>query len=365
MKVGLLTSTLEGGGAARVIVNMANYWHRSGHSVVLYSFEDGSSPSFYPVNSGIQLAYLNLAKQSHSITASLKNNWNRLVTIRRAILQAGVDVVISFIDTANIRTLAAMLGSRLPVIVSERIDPQYEDIGRFWDALRLATYPFAAEVVVQTEAARRYFPRYLQRKITVIPNPVSTLRLQGSSPPLPANAILAVGRLYPQKGYDTLIQAFADVARRHDKWTLCIAGGGVLLVELEGLVRSLGLAGRVHFLGQVSDVGGLLEQAVIFVMSSRYEGFPNALCEAMASGLPCVSTDCPSGPGEIITNGEDGLLVPPSDYTSLANALERLIVNPVLRKELGEKARQSSQRYSEESVMAMWNDSITRSGVAL
>jgi Glycosyltransferase len=354
MRIALLTSTLEGGGAARVMVNMANYWAREGHHVALYSFEDGSRPSFYAVGAGVEMCYLDLAKRSSSLLSSLRNNWERIVKIRRNVLKFKPDVLISFIDTANVRVLASLIGSGVPVIVSERIHPAYEDIGRLWSALRLATYPLASAVVMQTERSREFFPGFLQGRMAVVPNPVTLPEVLGDAPALPPRTILAVGRLYAQKGYDVLLDAFALLARRCPDWSLAIAGSGGLRDELGDLAKGLGVADRVRFLGAVRDVGGLLKQAEIYVMSSRYEGFPNALCEAMAAGLPCVSTDCPSGPAEIVRHGENGLLVANGDAEALAEALERLVRDEGLRLALGRRAAELANALSEDRVMERW-----------
>ncbi|QGY38999.1 glycosyltransferase [Pseudodesulfovibrio cashew] len=362
MRIALLTSTLEGGGAARVMVNMANYWNRTGHDVVLYSFEDGSVPSYYPVDADVSIKYLSLAKLSHSLFASLKNNWERLVKIRRVVLAFAPDVLISFIDTANIRVLLAMFGSSMPVIVSERIHPKYELIGKVWSALRLLTYPTSSAIVVQTMAAGDFFPRYMRKRIAVIPNPALAPSVRGTAPRLPEKSILAVGRLYEQKDYPTLIEAFARVVQVHSEWRLCIAGQGVLLPQLKKVVCGLGLEEYVRFLGSVDDVGGLLEQADIYVLPSLYEGFPNALCEAMASGLPCISTRCPGGPDEIISHGENGLLVPVRDAMELAAAIGLLIEDRTLRNRLGASARDIVNHFSEKRIMDEWEALIKQVG---
>ena len=139
-----------------------------------------------------------------------------------------------------------------------------------------------------------------------------------------------------------------------------IAGDGPERGRLERMANELGLGDRVEFLGHVKDVGGLLSGAGAYVMSSSFEGFPNALCEAMANGLACVSTDCPSGPADIITHGHDGLLVPNGDEKALANALEKLLLDRGFRDRLGGNARMVLNRYSEEKVMGLWGDCINK-----
>ncbi|MEF2146461.1 MAG: glycosyltransferase, partial [Desulfovibrionaceae bacterium] len=205
-----------------------------------------------------------------------------------------------------------------------------------------------------------YFPGFLQKRLATIPNPVIPPPFLGEAPELPPRTVLAVGRIAPQKGYDVLLDAFAQVSATHPQWRLCIAGGGGPTDSLKSQAKSLGIDDNVRFLGAVRDVGGLLRQAEIYVMSSRYEGFPNALCEAMASGLPCVSSDCPSGPAEIIEHEVNGLLVPNANAEALASALRRLMDDPGLRKRLAAKAAELTASFSENRIMDLWEDLLRR-----
>lgn len=356
----LITTTLEGGGAARVLVHMANHWVAAGRHVTLLSFEDGSSPSFYPLDSRVTVRYLALNRYSPHIFASIANNWRRLKCIRRAVLTARPDALISFIDTANVRTILAMLGTGVPLAISERVHPAYEDIGPVWSLLRRLTYPLATSLVVQTRQIADHCAGWGVRHIEVIPNPVQSMPTLGGAPELPQLCLLAVGRLYPQKDYPLMLRAFAATSARRQGWTLCIAGEGPQRRTLERQICELGLGDSVQLLGQVADMGGLLQQARAYVMASRYEGFPNSLCEAMAAGLPCISTDCPSGPAEVITNEENGLLVPSGNEAALAAGLERLMSDEALRQRLGECAQELSKRFSLESVMALWDGALAR-----
>lgn len=358
--IAFVIATLEGGGAARVMLNMASYWARAGHRVTIYSFEDGSSPSFYPVHEDVEIVYLNLLKQSESLLDSLKNNWDRIMLIRREVLSCSPDVVISFIDTANVRLLLSMLGAGVKVIVSERIDPSYEDIGRLWSTLRMVAYPLASSVVVQTRAAKNYFSGWPLRSLEVIPNMVRPPVSFAPNRRGEQKRVVAVGRLYEQKGYGLLLNSFARVAEEFPDWTLSIAGHGPQKEVLEKMVSTFGLTDRVLLLGHVKDIGGLLESADVYVLSSDYEGFPNSLCEAMASGLASVSTDCPSGPADIIRDGINGLLVPCGDTEALSEALKSLMGDADLRSRLGNEARTLKDTYSEEKVMGMWESCINK-----
>jgi glycosyltransferase involved in cell wall biosynthesis len=188
----------------------------------------------------------------------------------------------------------------------------------------------------------------------VIPNPVPPLA-NGTGPSnLPRPRILAAGRLTHQKGFDLLIEAFSQLAGRYPDWHLVIAGEGEERPSLEAQRQALGLTERIHLPGFVADMGGLLASSELFVLPSRFEGFPNALCEAMAAGLAVIAADCPSGPADIICSGEDGLLVEPESPAALAQALERMMSDPQVRHAMGDKAQAISSRFHIARVLDRW-----------
>ncbi len=358
MRIALITSLLWGGGAARVLVNMANYWSRAGHDVILFSFEDGKQPPFYSVDDNVKLVYLDIFGISRSVLASIKNNIHRCLRIRKALLATNPDVVISFIDTANIRVILAMLGAGVPIIVSERIHPAHEPIGKFWKLLRRISYPFSKALIVQTSAVQQFFKSWGLRDVRVIPNPVRPPRISGDAPRLKKPCVVAVGRMAKQKNYPLLLRAFDKVRHKHPAWQLFIAGKRAPDHAVEMLMDTHSLHDSVNFIGQVADIDGVLEQADIYVLSSTYEGFPNALCEAMASGLACIATDCPSGPADIITHDKNGLLVPNGDEKALAAALRQLMDDTDKRHEIGKTARKIIQYFDETAIMNRWDACI-------
>jgi glycosyltransferase involved in cell wall biosynthesis len=184
----------------------------------------------------------------------------------------------------------------------------------------------------------------------------------GAAEPAVPPVIVAMGRLVPQKGFDMLLDAFAPVARRHPDWNLEIWGEGPQRAALERRRAALGLEQRVRLPGTTAEPHDTLRRAGIFVLSSRREGFPMVLGEAMASGVPCVSFDCPSGPRELIRDGIDGLLVPPSNVAALSAALERLIVDRDLAQRLASKAPEVVDRFSLDAILRQWSAIFTEVG---
>lgn len=356
MKLVMIIPALTAGGAERVMSIMANYWAERGWNIILLTLDDGSKPPFFVLHERIRHSPLGLLRDSAHILSALLNNGKRLWALRRAIREHDPDGIISFLDSTNVLALLASRGLRIPVIVSERIDPGRHRIKRAWNFLRRQVYPWADRVVVQTRRVFEFFPPALWPKLVVIPNPViPSPPGQGTGVELPPGKwIVAMGRLAEQKGFDILLEAFALLRERQAEWRVAILGEGALRGELEALRDRLGLGDRVLLPGRVSNPEALLRRADLFVLPSRFEGFPMALCEAMACGLPVVAADCPTGPREILRDGVDGVLVPPENPELLASALERLMKDPAERKRLAARAPEVAERFALDKVMAMW-----------
>ena len=356
MKRVLIIPALTAGGAERVMSIMANHWAALGQTVTLLSLDDGSQPPFFELHPGVHHRCLGLLADSTTPLDALFNNLQRLRVLRRALREEAPAVVISFLDSTNVLTLLASRGLNLPVIVVEHIDPARYPLKPVWVALRHRVYPLADQVVVLTERARDYFPRSLHPRCRVLPNPI----LPAPPSPLPScprpfYRLLAMGRLVEQKGFDLLLTAFAALRDAFPDWILTILGDGPQRQSLQALAECLGIADRVEWCGIVRQPETWLQDADLFVLSSRYEGFPMALCEAMAAGLPVVAADCPTGPGDIIRDGIDGVLVPVNDPQALAAGLRGLMQAPAERQRLGQAARAITDRYGVNTVMGLWD----------
>jgi GalNAc-alpha-(1->4)-GalNAc-alpha-(1->3)-diNAcBac-PP-undecaprenol alpha-1,4-N-acetyl-D-galactosaminyltransferase len=359
-RVVLVISSLSPGGAERVLCLMANYWASTRWAVTVLTFDDGAKPPFFDLDVAIQHRPLRIRGDSPNIVVALLNNLRRIAVLRRAVQQSRPDAVVSFGEKTNVVTVLATRGLGCKVIVSERTDPHAHRIGRLWDGLRWWIYSRADRIVVQSQAALCYFLPKFHRSVTVIPNPVAMPlavyceRGTGSSP----SSIIAVGRLSKEKRFDILLRTFARLTTLHPEWTLTIVGEGPLRSELESLRDSLNLAGRVSMPGLVKNVYAYLAHAGLFVMTSEFEGFPNALCEAMACGLPVVCVDCPGGIRDIIKPGDNGVLVQRDNLEALAEAMHRLMSNATERQRLGRRAMEVSSVFSVEKVMRMWEEVV-------
>ena len=212
--------------------------------------------------------------------------------------------MVSFLTHVNVVAIIAAMGMNVPVIVSERSYPPLLPLHWFWSVMRRLTYPRASCVVAQTGIIREWLEKYCPgSRVKVIPNPVVWPLPQDKPIVEPQawvapdrKALLAVGRLGPEKGFDLLLDAFAGVVKNFPDWDLVILGEGPEREALEAKRAVLGLEGLVFMPGRVGNVGAWYERADLYVMTSRYEGFPNTLAEALAHGLPAVSIDCETGP---------------------------------------------------------------------
>ena len=356
LKILFCLSGMGAGGAERQASLICNHWARTGHEVILVNQFD--LPSHYDLERNISRRALR-ASTRRSQTAAL----NDIRMMRRLVRAERPHVVIAFIDIMNIKTLLATLGVGVPVVISERVNPT--SLAETYPSLlatavaiaRRITYPFSTALVVQTEAAARWgrAGRFSSR-VEIIPNVVlSPDETERGQLPASDRTVLSVGRLCHQKGHDILIRAFASLAARFPGWRLKIVGEGDLREELSRLVGSLGMTDRIELAPVQKSLAHDYRAAGVFVLASRFEGFPNTLLEAMQMGCAVLAADCPTGPREVITDGSDGLLFRNGDAPDLASKLATLMNNGELRRSLGNRARSAVEKYRPEVVLPLWD----------
>jgi GalNAc-alpha-(1->4)-GalNAc-alpha-(1->3)-diNAcBac-PP-undecaprenol alpha-1,4-N-acetyl-D-galactosaminyltransferase len=348
----LFAPNLSGGGAERTLARLATHWADQNRDVTLVTLAP-RSPEDFPVSRKVRRVALAMTYDASGPLGGLRNNLARVRRLREEIRSYRPDVVVSFIEQANVLALLAARPLGTPVVVSERTDPSLHPVSRLWSFLRRHTYRRCAALVVLTdEIADAMRPIARGRPIEVIPNgvqPPSTARKPGSQ------IILGVGRLEQAKGFDRLIDAFAQIAERHPQWNLVLVGDGPQRAELERMVSSRSLQSRVQFAGRVDDPSTWYARADLFALPSRYEGFPNALLEAMAHGVPAVAFDGPAAVRQIIRHGTDGLLVSHHDVPAFAEALSTLVTDADRRTAMGEAARDVVTRFSLDAFFARWD----------
>jgi len=356
IRIAIVLPALGAGGSERVVSLIANSWTDRGCKVAIVTFERPDAPAYYELDPRIELVRLGIPNEN---VGQLRGAWraaSRVRQLRRQLLGLAPNIVISFLTRANILTLLATWGTGIPVVVSERNNPELQTFGPVWTWMRTQLYPRAFGLVTMTKGAMNLFPPEQRVRSWVIPNestlPVDLQARRGR------RIFTAVGRLVPQKGFDLLLEAFARAAAAHPDWTLVIWGEGPEREKLEWQRRMLGLEGRVQLPGVSERPGTWIETADAFVLSSRFEGWGIVLLEAMAAGLPVISFDCRFGPSDMITHGKDGLLVPDGDIAALSAGMSRLMEDETMRGALGEAAAKSAHRFSRERVMTGWDEVV-------
>jgi glycosyltransferase involved in cell wall biosynthesis len=357
-RITFVISSLSAGGAERVMSIMANYWAQKEINITLLTFNDSSERPFFELDSRIQYIPLGLTGISRNPLDGILNNFKRILALRGAIRKTNPDTVISFQDTTNIITILATRGLKIPVIVSEHNEPTVWNIGMIWNMMRRLAYPMANKVILLSERARSYYPEKVRRSAIVIPNPVQTPPTALANVDIRKPAIIAMGRFGHEKGFDILLRAFALAGEDNPDWSLTILGDGSQRRSYEDLIENLNLQGRVFMPGRVQNPYDYLKLSDIFVLSSRNECFPMVLCEAMACGVPVISFDCMTGPREIITDGVDGILVPPEDEEQLASAMSKLMGDKLTRNRMGKEGKQIIERFGVDKIMAKWEELI-------
>jgi GalNAc-alpha-(1->4)-GalNAc-alpha-(1->3)-diNAcBac-PP-undecaprenol alpha-1,4-N-acetyl-D-galactosaminyltransferase len=357
VRLTLVVSSLGPGGAERVVATLANAWVGRGRAVTLLTLDDGARAPFYSLDPAIHHVPLALTAVSRGWTEALVRNLGRIRVLRRAIRGSRPDAVLSFTDTTNVLTLCATRLAGWPVVASEHSDPERHPLPATWKRLMLVSYRWAAAIVTPNRETREWFPPGLRARTYVIPNPIPAgTAVRGAAGERAGRLIVTVGRLSEEKGHDRLLEAFARVAGTRPGWRVLIAGDGPFRAGIEALRDRLGLRERVDLPGAVHDVGRLLAQADLYVLASRREVFPMALCEALASGVPAVAMEYRPGVREILRDGVDGVVVPAGDVPAMAAAMARLMDDPVERRRLGTRAVEIVQRYGVDRVMAQWED---------
>jgi len=383
MKLLFVIPTLGQGGAQRALVTLANSFLKkpykkklidaciqsnltsnnhenesNGIDIAIATFASASVIPRHIPDQGVRVHQLGAISGSR---ASLFGVAGTIRKLRGLIVDMQPHVIISFQDIANFPAAMACIGLDVKLIVSERQDTRFYRLPFIRKLLRRVMYPLADKVVVQTSLVKDQMSAVFQDSTVVIPNAIEVPANQ-AEPHKAASIyrILGVGRLEAQKNFSLLISAAALALEGRDDWRLTIYGDGSLRADLEKQICDLKLDGKVELPGITDDIFSVMANSHMFVLSSRYEGFPNVLGEAAAAGLPCIAFSDVSGTNELIEHEQSGLLITSGDCPTkvLAAAIRQLIDNSTTRKDMGAKSVEVARRYSPDRISTAWADLV-------
>ncbi|MBW4621968.1 MAG: glycosyltransferase family 4 protein [Cyanosarcina radialis HA8281-LM2] len=363
-RITLVTPSLSSGGAERALVLLARGFLEKGYQVDVITLT-GVEHDFYQLPDGVRRLALDISSPSSNLAQALWNNFHRGLILRRAIHALQPDVVISFLSATSVLTLVALIATRFIVIANEQASIQALQSALWYYSIRI-TFPLAHKVVSVSDGVDNDFAWLPARKRAVIYNPLTPInydelildRLPSGVDP-DKKWLVAMGRLVKQKNFPLLLKAFKTIADKYPDWQLLIFGEGHLQAELEKLKDDFDLNNRVVFPGVTNNPFAIFKHSQLFVMSSHWEGLPTVLFEALSCGLPVISTDCPSGPREIIRDGIDGILVPTDDVSALAAAMSRLMSDEAERQRFAARAPEIRERFSLKEIVAKWESLIS------
>lgn len=344
-KIAIIVGSLGRGGAERVTLYLTNHFRdREIEPFIITALKRENE---YKVPEGINR--LNLQEMGSTSVVGL--SWN----LRKLIKKYMFDLVIIMDTPTCIYAIPACLGTGVVTIVSERNAPTHFSGKKLTKIVSRFFMRYADDYVFQTKGAMEFYSSWLKGRGTIIFNPLDSDNLPSVYNENKRKVIVSVGRLDIQKNHEMMLKAFASIAEEFPEYRLIIYGEGAQRPNLENLIINLNLQDRVDLPGAIPNVTSEIKDASLFVFSSDFEGMPNALIEALAMGLPCVSTDCPcGGPAALIRNGENGILTPVGNIEKFAEAMRYLLRETDIAKQMGEKAALIRDELSVEKIGEQW-----------
>ncbi len=356
MKIGFLIKDLSFGGAERATVSLANNFALHSQDVEIITFK--GSESFYPLEELVTVYTADLGELEQS--ASLKRLFGsikRIFEIRKIVKSQQLDVLIGMSFAMTWYTVLATMFTKTKSVGTERSNPYRYKATKLNTFLRKFFYNFTDGYIFQTRRAARFFGNKKSERDIIIPNAIFNETVYSLSPPAERKKIIcATGRLIKLKRFDMLIDAFAKIADQIPGYMLFIFGEGEEKNDLENQIEYLGLKDRIILAGTDPQAVKFVNYASVFVLSSDFEGMPNALLEALAMGVPCVSTRCEMGPDELIEDRVSGILTDVGSSEQLSEAMLEIIQDPDFAKKLSENGRKLLKTHSIESISRKWLD---------
>lgn len=363
MKILFVVDKLEVGGTERSAVTLCNYWVNKGYDIYLIVIFSGKGKNDYFLEKNVKLIYL--ADIVKSKKKNIFNSIHRLVKLRILLNKIKPNLILSFLTHVNVVTIIFSINSNIPRIISERNYPPLKITPLFWIIARKFLYRYADCLVVQTKTTKKWIDKNIKTKKTfIIPNPcIHPVPL--SNPVIDTHKIfkknikyiIAVGRFDKQKGFEILIKVFSKIIKDHNEWNLIIVGDGNLRKKYINLIKNLKLENKVILPGRAGNIQDFYNKSDIFVLSSKYEGFPNVLLEAMSNGLPVISTNCKTGPSDIINHYQNGILISLENFEiELFNELKKLIIDHTLREKLSNESIKVKDTFSILNIHLQWEN---------
>ena len=348
-KIIFITLTLGNAGAERVSSLLIDYWAKNGYEVTVVQTEGDDTAANYPMESMINYHFVH----SKSRFMPMKRIEDAL-QVAKILKQNPEAVGIAFIRRSILTLALAATLSRSKYIVSERNDPRSVPKGRIAKAIRNLIFSRADACVFQTDEAKSYFPEIVQKKGYVIPNPINN-NLPDINRGTRRKRVIAVCRLSPQKNLEMLVNAYASIASDFPEYTLEIYGKGPVENKLKAQIQALNMNDKIILRGFSDDVFKEMNDAVVYVSSSNYEGISNSMLEALAMGMTCIVTDCPAGGARmVIESGINGILVPVNDEKRMSEAIASVLSDEKMAAEMAKEAEKIRHAFSINQIGDAW-----------
>lgn len=356
--IAMFISSLNKGGSERVLVNLAEYFYSRGYEVAIVT--QYKTENEYRISDGIR-RILSEITQEEMGNGRISNFFRRFAKLRGIWKKEKPDLILSFIGKNNMMALMTSRLLHIPVVVSVRGEPAEEYYSPLLKRAAGFLFRFADGIVFPVEKSMDFFPEAVRKKAVCLKNPLNPAFIRQIYSGEREKQIVAVGRVDANKNHEMVIRAFAGLAEEYPDYSLIIYGEGELRPSLLQMAEEMGLKDRVFLPGSITDVASAIYKASFFVLSSYSEGMPNTLIEAMALGIPSISTDCPcGGPAELIEDGVNGYLIEPGNWKKLQDILQKLINNPGLAKKVGENASKIQEVLNPDRINKMWEDYLCK-----
>jgi len=341
---------LTGGGAERVLSVMSGQFAELGVASSVGLINSRGTTAAYALNQ--KVALIDFSRDSARGHMGLPKS---LLRLRRYVKSEKPDVIIPFMLHNALLTLGACVGLRRPIVIRPATVPVSRSLSSFARRTALGLLPKAHGAFFQIPAQQAFLQKYLCHEGVILPNPIEPSSLWDLRRSYGNKTIISAGRLNEGKNFMLLIEAFSALAEEFPEWKLVICGEGPSRDGLQTEIERLRLTQRIALPGFSDDISALLHEASVFAMSSRYEGMPNALMEAMCLGCACVTTEFDGGAARMLINdGENGLIVPNDDVKRFTEALRRLMQSEALRETLGQNAAELKTTANARQVAARW-----------